>query len=169
MNFFRQLFQLSIWLGCLILISVQDLAAQSKPLQEVYRNNCLPTPDPTHPYEIFKKIMDPPVLKTYSRDEFVHKIQQIIEKDHPESVKELYLNITVLVLLNRNICVADIKSSTPISEKLITELKNFVESVREFSYGKQLSVDQHSMGDCNIWLKNGKVRSLEWNNVEFEK
>jgi hypothetical protein len=40
-NLFRQFFQLSIWFGCLILISVQDLAAQSKPLQEVYKNDCL--------------------------------------------------------------------------------------------------------------------------------
>lgn len=169
-NLFRQLFQLGIWgFGCLILIGVQDIAAQSKPLQEVYKNDCLPPPDPTNPYEIFKKIMVPPVLKTYSRDEFVQSIQQIIEKDQPESVKELHLNITILVLLNRNICVSDIKSSSPLSEKMITDLKNFVESVTEFSYGKQLSVDQHCMGDCKIWFKKGKVRSLEWNNVLFEK
>lgn len=168
-NLFRQLFQLGIWgLGCLIMIGVQDLAAQSKPLQEVYKNDCLKSIDPDNPREIFKKMMIPPVFKTYSHEEFFQRIEKFCEEENFDN-KETNIIINYIIILDQGICVSDIQASIFLSERFTANIRDLVESVSDFEYGKHIGKDFSSAGNFSITIKKGKLKSLQLDNGVFDR
>ncbi|MBK8623426.1 MAG: hypothetical protein IPN79_17110 [Saprospiraceae bacterium] len=167
-NHFCKLFQLCIYIVCLTIFSFSELKAQSKPLHDIYKNDCIKSIDPDNPVEIFKIMMIPPVFKTYSQEEFFQKIRGFCEEENFDN-KETNIIINYLILLDQGICVSDIQASTFLSERFTANVRDLVESVSDFAYGKHVGKDFSSAGNFTITIKKGKLKSLQLDNGVFER
>lgn len=133
-----------------------------------YKNECFES-SREKPVEIFRKIMTEPVLKSHSEKSFFNRIQQLCLESDIKNQKEIVITIAFLIILEQNICVSRITADSPIPESLVTSLRSEIESITEFEYGRQMGVPKHNQCGFALRIKRGKLKSLEKENVVFER